>query len=115
MEYVSLRSCFYFWKGLVFKKFSSTFGASIASRQYYSRLVNVANWDTTPVFLKATGDVSQPVWSPVFISSVLALFEKNMMSSVKKFFNRSYAQFASITVTTIAVNYRELTKRLSAS
>jgi len=38
--------------------------------------VNVANWNIISVFVKATGDLSQPGWSPVCNSIVFALFEK---------------------------------------
>jgi len=63
---------------------------------------NVANWDTTPVFVKATGDLSQLRWSPVCNSNVFTLFEQNMMFSVENFLNHSYARFASTTTTTTA-------------
>ena len=36
----------------------------------------VANWDTPPAFVKATGDLFQPRNSPVCNSIVFALFEQ---------------------------------------
>jgi len=48
-------------------------------RQNYgvsSSSLNVANWDTTPVFVKATGGLLQPGRSPVCNSIVFALFEE---------------------------------------
>ena len=36
----------------------------------------VANWDSTRVFLKATGGLSQPGNSPVYNSIVFALFQQ---------------------------------------
>src|SRR6218665_453701 len=66
----------------------------------------VANWDTPPVFVKTTGDLSQPRNSPVCNSIVFTLFKKNMVSSVGNFLNRSCPQFASTTTTTTACMYR---------
>jgi len=43
-------------------------------------VVNVANWDTTPVFVKATGDMSQHGRSPVSNSIVFALFEQKYVA-----------------------------------
>jgi len=40
----------------------------------------VINWDTTPVFVKATGDLSQPGRSPVCNYIVFALFEQKYVS-----------------------------------
>jgi len=40
-----------------------------------SSLVNVANWDSIPVFVKATGGLSKPGWSTVRNSIGFVLFE----------------------------------------
>ena len=72
----------------------------------YSRalvVVIAANWDTARVFIKATGDLSQPGNSPVCNSIVFTcIIRKNMMSSVENFLNRRYPRFVSTTTTTTA-------------
>ena len=59
-------------------------------------VVNVANWDTTQVFVKATGGLSQPGRSPVSNSIDSLYSNKNMMSNVENFLNRNYALFADL-------------------
>ena len=48
-----------------------------AGRQRSIIVVNVANWDTTPVSVKETRGLSQMGWSPVCNCIVFVLFEKN--------------------------------------
>ena len=67
-------------------------------------VVNVAHWDTTPVCVKATGNLSQPGRSPVSNSIVFALFEQKYVAyRVENFVIRSYPRFASTTTTTTAM------------
>jgi len=68
-----------------------------------SSIVIVANWDTTQVLIKATGDPSQPGILQFAIPLFSHYSNKNMMSRVENILNRSYPRFASTTTTTTAV------------
>jgi len=60
------------------KLFQKAVIATVArdSKNNLAIVVNVANWDTTLVFIKAIGGLYLPGWFPVRNSIVFALFEQ---------------------------------------
>src|SRR6218665_3674989 len=60
---------------------------------------NVENWDTTPVFVKATRGLSQRGGLQFAIPLFSHYSNKPLIPSVANFLNRSYARFAPTTTT----------------
>src|SRR6218665_2449695 len=65
-------------------------------------VVNVANWDNTPIFVKATGACPNRGGPQFAIPLFSHYWNKDMMSSVENFLNRSYVRFESTSTATTA-------------